>query len=84
MECISANEIVHLDLKPANIIVGDNDRIKVIDFGISEVLNGKMFKRIKPKGTPLYMCKYVDKISVFNDKFSLIIIIYELFIGYNP
>jgi len=32
------NDIIHLDLKPANIIVAENGRTKVIDFGIARAV----------------------------------------------
>src|SRR4030095_14941721 len=32
------NGIIHLDLKPANIIVAENGRTKVIDFGIARAV----------------------------------------------
>lgn len=35
------NKMLHLDLKPKNIMVGNNGGIKLIDFGLSKQYNGQ-------------------------------------------
>lgn len=41
LEVVHANNIWHLDLKPANIMVDVNGKVKIIDFGASKQLNAK-------------------------------------------
>ena len=48
--------IAHRDLKPENILIDKHNRIKIIDFGISDecsAQNSSSF--LKNKGTLLYM-----------------------------
>jgi len=40
MHCLHEHGIVHLDLKPGNILLDSDMNPKIIDFGISEVLHG--------------------------------------------
>jgi len=51
---LHSKDVLHLDIKPANIMVQDDGSIKIIDMGISAALNDidTFVKRI---GTPSYM-----------------------------
>ncbi len=48
MEYLEAFPFVHRDLRAANILVGENGRVKVADFGQSELLSAPA---LGPKGT---------------------------------
>lgn len=47
---------LHLDLKPANILLTDNGVVKVADFG-ETLMKGKFQDTLKigPRGTPSFM-----------------------------
>lgn len=46
--------VLHLDIKPANMLLKDNV-VKLCDFGLSKILPvGKHFKKSKARGTPLF------------------------------
>lgn len=48
-------KIVHGDIKPQNILVGDQDAVKIADFGISQSLYGSKQKLSDSAGTPAFM-----------------------------
>lgn len=55
------NNIIHRDIKCANIFLDREDRIYIGDFGISKVLNDCDQLTNTNIGTPLYMCPNVVK-----------------------
>lgn len=48
-------KIVHGDIKPQNLLVGDKDVVKIGDFGISQSLYGSKQKILDTAGTPAFM-----------------------------
>lgn len=83
---LHTHSIIHRDLKPENILITPEHSIKVIDFGIAQMLNFKSSERITQEnhlmGTPIYMSPEQkdspSKASFPTDIYSLGIIAYEL------
>jgi len=76
--CFNKN-IVHRDIKDANIFVSKDNRYKLGDFGIARELSKGMSSSIR--GTPLYMAPEVYKGQSYDtraDLYSLGILLYKL------
>jgi serine/threonine protein kinase len=77
--------IVHLDIKPSNIMLTEKNQIKLIDFGISS--EGKKNAGEEIMGSPYYMSPEQikgDDVDHRTDIYSLGISIYELLTGRLP
>lgn len=81
--------VIHRDLKPENILVTEAGIIKLIDFGIAQLLNQPEDHNDPTKkqfaGTPIYMSPEQrdspTTVSYPSDIYSLGIIAYELILG---
>lgn len=85
---LHAYGVIHRDLKPENILVTDTGGIKVIDFGIAQLLTDESrdpHSKSRIIGTPIYMSPEQksdpESTSFPSDIYSLGIITYELVLG---
>eukprot|EP01101_Sappina_pedata_P005421 TRINITY_DN2474_c0_g2_i1.p1 TRINITY_DN2474_c0_g2~~TRINITY_DN2474_c0_g2_i1.p1 ORF type:complete len:508 (-),score=208.20 TRINITY_DN2474_c0_g2_i1:62-1585(-) len=82
-------QIIHRDLKPSNLMIDANGIVKVGDFGLSTIKNGR-YEKPKGKGligTPLWMAPELFMGGTANDKtdvYSFSIILWELVTGEEP
>ena len=82
-----SKEIVHRDVKPANIMVTPDGTAKITDFGIARISSSKLTQTGTVMGTPSYMSPEQvrgDPISGASDQFSLGVITYELLTDQKP
>lgn len=80
VEFLHRNNIIHRDLKCANIFLTEDNNIKIGDMGIIKVLNKSKFTNTNI-GTPYYMSPEVynnKKYSFKTDIWSIGVVLYEL------
>lgn len=81
------NNIIHRDIKSANIFLDSGDRVYVGDFGISKILKNKNSLAATQIGTPYYMSPEIIKSQNYStdvDMWALGCFLYELITLYPP
>jgi serine/threonine-protein kinase len=81
--------VLHRDIKPGNILITRDGRVKVADFGIGKLLTagGDLTRTGQMVGSPAYMSPEQirgEKIDGRSDFFSLGVVLYELLTGSRP
>jgi serine/threonine-protein kinase len=81
--------IVHRDVKPDNIMIGVDGRVKVTDFGIARLLDGNWTntKAGASIGTPLYMAPEqikAEEVDGRADVYSTGGLLYHMIVGRPP
>jgi predicted Ser/Thr protein kinase len=82
-----SQRVIHRDVKPANIIITDGNRVKITDFGIARLDTSNLTQEGQLLGTPNYMApeqvqgKEVDHRA---DLFALGVVLYEMLTRHKP
>jgi serine/threonine protein kinase len=81
-----AQHIAHLDIKPENILIDKNGRVKLADFGTSQIINGGLSCQFK--GSPAFLAPEILRGQPYNpfkaDVWSLGVTLYGLAAGTLP
>ncbi len=86
LEHLHSHGVIHRDLKPENILIEESGEIKVIDFGIAQLVEDYPSKKSEAVlGTPYYMSpeqkETPSNVTYASDIYSLGVIAYELITG---
>ena len=87
LEYAHTQNVVHRDVKPANIHLGSGRQVKIMDFGLARMSTSEMTQEGIVLGTPNYMSPEQalgDKVDGRSDIFSTGAVLYELLTGHKP
>jgi hypothetical protein len=79
--------LVHGDFKPDNVLVGDDGRVRVVDFGLARLVAGAPEARHPLAGTPAFMApeQFAGQPGdARSDQFSYCVTVYTCLFGQPP
>jgi len=80
--------IVHRDVKPANVVILPDGKVKLLDFGLAKMTGATLLTRLgSSPGTPAYKSPEQtrgDKVDPRSDLWALGVVLYEMVTGRLP
>ena len=79
--------VIHRDLKPGNILINDDGRIKITDFGVARIDSSTLTALGDIVGTPHYMAPEQfsgQEVTPRTDLYQVGVMLYELITGTRP
>ncbi|WP_041420843.1 serine/threonine protein kinase [Sideroxydans lithotrophicus] len=76
--------VMHLDIKPGNIMIGHRGQPMLMDFGIARLMQEQVENREEVIGSPRYMspeCISNEAMNASSDLYSLGMVLYEMVAG---
>jgi serine/threonine protein kinase len=89
LDAAHAAGVLHRDVKPANVLLGKNDRLFLADFGIAKMLESQSGLTATGivVGTPIYMAPEQAQgrpATPATDRYALAVVAYEILCGRPP
>jgi len=84
---LHGRRILHRDVKPSHVFIGEDGQAKLGDFGLSKAMSVSTQCAFSCVGTPFYMCPEIvrgEGYSFASDVWSFGCSVYELAAGYPP
>jgi hypothetical protein len=81
------NGVVHRDVKPANVLIGERAEVKITDFGVARLTGSDLTRTDQFIGSPAYMAPEQlagGRVDGRADLFALGVILYQLLTGRLP
>lgn len=80
-------DVWHRDIKPGNLIVTEEQRVKIIDFGIAKMAGASLTETGQTIGSPAYMSPEQargEAVDGRTDVWSLGVVLFEMLTGQRP
>jgi predicted Ser/Thr protein kinase len=87
LEVVHASDVIHRDINPENIVLTQDNEVRVIDFGIAR---GEEFTRATKTGVVMGTVEYLapeqltGQLDPATDQYAVGVVLYELLLGQPP
>jgi serine/threonine protein kinase len=87
LQCAHERRVLHRDVKPGNILISTDGRVKLVDFGLAKAIADASAEFTVGVGTPRYWAPeqvMQDSLTEATDLYALGIVLYELLTTVHP